>query len=205
MSRTERDDDGPLPLARWYNSRQPDGFTAEPTLGVGWSHTYSARLVPVTPRDGLTSDTAGLFYVGADGSYETFVFSPTASDDTTRVYVSAMSAGMTLLLTVEDGEKHWSVVFPDGRRDVFGLMTEDDVWRLTERVSASGQATTLTYDPTGEQLQSVRGPFGHERTFQYDATTGRLNTVTDPATNPIEYHHELVPGSPTDERLYQVT
>ncbi|WP_220814255.1 DUF6531 domain-containing protein [Pseudomonas paralcaligenes] len=136
---TERDfsDLGPrtgLDFTRSSNSLHVSQH--ESSLGIGWTHSYSARLIAAS-----TNNLYGISW--ASGQFETFRFLQPG------VYVSDWGTGRQARRT----GSNWFVTHPDGVTDSFG---SDGRW--LRRESATGETVSLTYDPAGH-LQQVTGPW----------------------------------------------
>ena len=86
-----------VPFARHFNSMQ--GIVVEPTLGVGWSHTYSARLNPVVARGTYPAPGASYVdFVGSDGGYDRFTLTSSNSTEEDRLYLSETGQSMKLFM-----------------------------------------------------------------------------------------------------------
>jgi RHS repeat-associated protein len=162
-----------LSFERFYNSLQGIGPTS--ALGVGWSHTYSGRLV--------VSGTNPTALLRPDGYLEIWSY---AGTDT---YVSSQGTGRQLRRI----NNEWVLTNPSGDREIYG-----QYGRLLRLETASGLKTSLGYD-TSDRLAVVTGPYGHTLTFGYDATSGKLASVTDPA------NQVAVSFAYTGDNLTQVT
>ncbi|MCL4851098.1 MAG: hypothetical protein KJZ78_06910, partial [Bryobacteraceae bacterium] len=156
-----------LGFTRYYHSFLQLGHAG---LGIGWTHTYSTRLV-------LTGGGTKVPRAILEASGYTQPLTSVA----TGVYVSITGSGDQ----VRAGSGNlWTVFRASGGRDTF-----DSSGRLLERESSSGLVETLNYASDG-LLESVEGPFGHSLTFNYDSIRYRIVSIVDFANASISYEYD---------------
>ena len=165
---SEVDYSGPFfDFRRSYHSYAQFGHAE---LGVGWTHSYSARLVITAGRPRI--------WVRADGYTEPL--NQVDPDGHPGVYFSATGSGAQVRALGSD----WSLYRSNGERERY-----DEDGLLLEMESAAGQVTVIERAPDGRVL-GVVGPFGHRLAFEYGAPGGRLRSLVDPAGGSIRYQYD---------------
>lgn len=146
-------------FTRHYNSAT---LAFDNALGVGWTHNYAAKLI-------LNGNVPkGL--IRASGHHDVIAL-------IAGQYVSL--SGASLHIQQEGGQ--WRVSLSDGSAEIY-----DGTGKLIQLMDRAGRTTTLSY--TGNQLDSVAGPFGH--TLQFNYSDGLLESIADPPGELIRYGHD---------------
>jgi len=175
------DGDGPYPLrfVRTYNSVLTNGSVT----GNKWSHTYQSS-IHVAPAP-LGPDTTPLTLVDAvvvqhgDGTYAQYV-----RRDSVFVYESNLPEPLVRLADGAGNTTGWEVT-----RITDEVEHYDETGVLQWVSNRAGLRHTLSYN-TDHQLVSVFDDFGRSLQFTYDATTGQLATMTDPAGKVTSYTYD---------------
>jgi RHS repeat-associated protein len=159
---------GPAPsFVRTYNSAD----ARVGPLGPGWSYSYDVRLVK--PADGGDA----LLLVGPDGRRDRYARNPDGT------YAPPSQAVTTTLVHNADG------TYTAAHKDR-SAWTFDAGGRLTRIADRHGNASILTYN-SKSQLTAVSDPAGRgSLTFAYDATTGRLTSVTDWTSRVVGFQYD---------------
>jgi len=145
-----------LGVELYYRSSSP---FAPSNIGNGWSHNYEAALVP-------GSGSAMVFWnQGIRKDYEKY----------SAVYVSPKGDTSTL---VKNGDNTWTITELDGLKRNF-----DTAGKLTSIVDR--YANTLTFAYSSGKLASVTDATGRTVSFGYNATTAKLETITEPETSGV--------------------
>lgn len=183
----------PLEFTRYYNSHRVPDNTAQP-IGVGWTHSYAAKVVPLLDGSAVTRLRA----YRPNGAIQTFTLAGSS-------WVGDADVPERLIATVSGG----SLVSATYKRADDFVEVYDEFGRLTSITSPEGFAQTLTYTG-GSRLLRVTDPQGRTLTFGY-SSAGQLTTLTDNAGVVITFGYnsgDLVSAiysnavSGTDTRTY---
>jgi YD repeat-containing protein len=165
----------PLRFERWYNShRVIDNETAP--LGVGWTHSYGARLVPVFDTSGVIVGIKALRPNGAVQKFAIVGGSATQDPDVTERLTFTLSGGVLDTATYTDSDDTQETYNASGR--LVSITRRDG---FTQTLSYSTGTTTSPY------VQKVTDPQGRTLTFQY--TAGLLTSIVDAADKTITFAH----------------
>lgn len=154
----------PLKLIRHYNSKKE--ITS--SLGQKWMHSYQRHL-----DIDLTLSTPTIRAFRADGNVVDFY------DTGVNNWVGP--PGVFVGLSNSNG--NWQLRFPDNVVESY-----DAAGRLTTITDTSGLTQTLSY--VNARLDRVEDDFGRALVFGYSATSGLLESVTDPAQSQIIYGYD---------------
>lgn len=139
-----------------YRSSSPFAPSA---IGNGWSHNYEATLA-------AGSGSAMVFWnQGIRKVYEKY----------NATYISPKGDTSTL---VKNADNTWNITELDGLKRHF-----DTAGKLTSIVDRYNNSLTFTY--TNDKLASVTDSTGRAVTFGYNATSGKLETITEPETTRV--------------------
>lgn len=183
----------PLEFVRYYNShRVPDNQTLP--IGVGWTHSYAARVVPMLDGSTITRIRA----YRPNGAIQTFTLigSNWVPDSDVPEQLTATVSGGALVSA--------SYVRADDTSEVY-----DEFGRLTTVTSPEGFIQTLSYasgSGTSSQVQRVTDPHGRWLDFSYSA--GALTSLTDSAGTTVGFTHSggnLISATYPDEGFGVVT
>ncbi|WP_081770101.1 RHS repeat-associated core domain-containing protein [Luteimonas huabeiensis] len=186
----------PLEFVRTYNSHRVPDNQAQP-IGVGWTHSYAARLVPLLNGSAVTRIRA----YRPNGAIQTFTL-------VGSTWVGDADVPETLTATVSGG----ALVSATYRRADDTVESYDSLGRLTAITTPQGYAQTLSYavgSGISPHVQRVTDPQGRWLAFGY--TGGFLTSLTDSAGTVITFAYsdgDLVgvsyPNalSGTDTRIY---
>ena len=153
----------PLEFTRYYNShRVPDNRRLP--IGVGWTHSYAARVVPMFVGSSVTR----IRVYRPNGAIQTFNL--VGSN-----WVGDADVPERLTATVSSG----ALVSATYRRADDTVETYNEFGQLTTITSPEGFAQALTYTG-GARLLRVTDPQGRTLTFGY-SSAGQLVTLTDSA------------------------
>ena len=179
----ERDYDGdgayPLHFVRTYNSLLTNGSI----VGNKWSHTYQSS-IHVAPAP-LGSDTTPATAVDAvlvqhgDGTYAQY-----ARRGSAYVYESNLPEPLVRLTDSSGNTAGWEVT-----RITDEVEHYDSDGRLQWVRNRAGLRHTLAYN-ANHQLLSVSDDFGRSLQFGYDAMTGQMTSMTDPAGKVTSYGYD---------------
>jgi YD repeat-containing protein len=158
-----------LAVGRTYNSND----TYVGPLGIGWTHSYAARLH-------LADDGSGaVIVVGAQGRRDRYT--PLGGGN------FSAPAGVTAILT-QLVDTTWTLKSKD--QTVLAFNADGRLTSITDRY---GNASALTYNGSG-QLSTVSDPAGRGvLTFAYHPTSGRLTSITDwltPTARVVTYGYD---------------
>ncbi len=158
-------------LARTYNSYRTIWYKAELPLGIGWMHSYQARIEVVS------SGGVALRVFRPNGAIQKFTYNGAAwvgDADVPERLDAAMSGGALVSATYTHADDT--------------VETYDSSGRLIEIRRRDGFKQTLSYvigSTSYANVQRVTDPEGRSLVFGY--TGGFLSSVTDPAGNVITY------------------
>jgi YD repeat-containing protein len=187
-----------LVWSRFYRSSgkiYPRGAQIDPYedadgLGRYWSHSFERVLVPgpdaSTPLALRRGDDITDFFILGAGDYPR-VLTPWAKATKSR-----------LVATSATGYRYYST---DNSIEVY------EQGKLVALQQAAGPSYTLSYN-ANNKLAQVQDNFGRRLVFGYDAGSGKLNSVTDPAGQVISYEYTLplvVDGGKEGSYLWKVT
>jgi RHS repeat-associated protein len=165
----------PLRFERWYNShRVPDNNPR--TLGVGWTHSYGAHLVPLYAAGVLVAIDA----YRSNGAIQRFNISggtATSDPDVTEALSFVTTASGVLASAVYTDS--------DDNRETY-----NDAGRLISITRRDGFIQTLSYatgTTTSPYVQKVTDPQGRTLTFQY--TVDLLTSIVDAAGKTTNFAH----------------
>jgi YD repeat-containing protein len=190
----------PLRFERYYNSIRT--ITKDPIpLGVGWTHTYDARVVVLTDdNDGRTLDQAKVYR--PDGSVQLFklvgsVWTPDPDvHETLSVSFgtdSQTGGGVTILGatytrtddTVESYDQLGrlvSIVNRDGFRQTLSYSTASQIAKDQVQSVVDSNGRMLVFGYAGDQLTSVTPQGGAGQTISFGYTGNNLTSVIYPNT-----------------------
>ena len=147
-----------LGLTLHYRSASP---FAPSNIGSGWSHSYEAKV--------------------ETGSGYNMVF---WNEGKRRIYTRYTSSGPFVSpkgdtsTLVKNGDNSWTITELDGLKRNF-----DTSGKLTSIVDRYNNTLTFVYD--NGKLVSVTDATGRAVTFGYNATTGKLETISEPETSRV--------------------
>ena len=164
----------PLRFERTYNSARTLLDNSPFPVGVGWTHSYSARLVPGTIYGSAVD------YIQAyrpNGSVQRFTYNGTqwVTDADLPERLTAVTSGLSLV----------SATYT---RADDSVETYNGAGKLTEISRLDGFKQVLSYaitSGTSPYVQTVTDPEGRVLTFAYTGNT--LTSITDPAGKVIQY------------------
>lgn len=160
----------PLEFTRYYNSHRVPDNKPQP-IGVGWTHSYAAKVVPMFAGSSVTRIRA----YRPNGAIQTFTLAGST-------WVGDADVPERLTATVSSG----ALVSATYRRADDTVETYNEFGQLTTITSPEGFVQTLTYTG-GSQLLRVTDPQGRTLTFGYSA--GQLTTLTDNAGAVISFSY----------------
>lgn len=179
-----------LRFERTYNSY---GARVDGPLGYGWSHSYQLEIVDEAVLVG--SGPNGFVRVGwPDGHEDVYTYTETGSEYFGLVEPATRRVKNTLLR--EPGQ--YQLVTLDHANFLFELVeskSEDvvrrNVYRIQKITDRNGHETTFSYDPTTGKLTAVTGPAGRSLTFSYIGD--HIQAVADHALTParvVQYTYD---------------
>lgn len=164
----------PLRFERTYNSARTLLDTRYVPMGVGWTHSYAARVVADTIY-GTTLDYVQVYR--PNGAVQLFMRSGSnwVTDADIPERLTVVASGLSLV----------SATYT---RADDSVETYDAAGKLTEITRVNGFKQTLSYatsSGSSPYVQRVTDPEGRALTFAY--TGEYLTSMTDPAGNAIQY------------------
>ncbi|MEN4904276.1 DUF6531 domain-containing protein [Luteimonas sp. TWI1437] len=156
----------PLQFVRTYNSHRVPDNQARP-VGVGWTHSYAAKVVPLLDGSAVTRIRA----YRPNGAIQTFTL-------VGGTWVGDADVPETLTATVSGG----ALVSATYRRADYTIESYDQFGRLTTITTREGFVQTLSYaagSGVSAHVQRVTDPQGRWLAFGY--TGGFLTSLTDSA------------------------
>jgi RHS repeat-associated protein len=158
-----------ITFERYYNSRYANYSNPnDQPLGRGWTHNYASRIV-------INDDEpAGLYR--PDGGLLAL----------TSIGTDRWAATNGSQLQLRDDGDALRVYLPSGATESY-----DEDGRLSSLTDPAGRTSTVTYG-SGDRLESVTGPFGHQLVFHWTLATGSsavyvIDYLEDPAGDDITY------------------
>lgn len=164
----------PLQLVRTYNSHRTIDNQRLP-LGVGWTHSYQARLVPLLNGNEVTRIRA----YRPNGAVQTFVRDGGA-------WVGDGDVPERLMVTL-DGTTLVTARYIRSDDTVENYDAAGNLVTLTRRGGDTQTLSYVTVEGASAQVGRVTGPDGRSLIFTYSG--GRLASVTDPSGGVIRYGH----------------
>lgn len=165
----------PLHLERTYNSARTLFDNMPVPLGVGWTHTYMARLQAV--GDGVVINRIRAYR--PNGAIQAFACSGgtcTGDPDMPERLVAVISGNTLLSATYTRADE--LVETYDGEGKLIAITRRDGATQTLSYATATG---------TSPYVQAVTDPEGRSLVFTYEAN--RLASVSDPAGHVIRYAH----------------
>ena len=165
----------PLHLERTYNSQRTMFDVAAGPLGIGWTHSYQARLVPIVSGSTISRIRA----YRPNGAIQTFSLSGGVwvGDADIPGRLNAVTSGNTLVSATYARSDDTVESYDDAGR-LIAITRRDGVSQILSYATGSG---------TSPHVQMVTDPEGRSLTFTY--TGNHLSSVTDPAGGGIHYTH----------------
>jgi len=193
----------PLRFERTYNSARTLFNPVPEPLGVGWTHSYLGRLVPLS-ANGTTVNRIRAYR--PNGAIQTFTFNGTAwvTDADVPQKLNAVTSGLNIV-TATYTRSDDSVESYDGNGRLVAITSRDGYTQTLSYESASGvspyvqqvvdpQGRKLVFAYTGNYLTSLTLPSGHTIQFAYATDDLVSATYQDGQGTVTRTYHYNEPG-----------